>query len=356
MTRGPRKARPVLVSAPDKFRGSLSGEQFQQASREGSASAGWIQEDARLSDGGEGFGELLGADSRRLLVGVHGPLGKKVQAPFWVGEGPERRAVIESQLACGLGLVGGAEGNEPLAASTRGVGELVLAALEEGAREVVVGCGGSASTDGGRGALEAMDAFPPGGQSFPGRLVVACDVETTFCEAARVFGPQKGASSAQVDLLERRLSELARLYGEAGREIAFLPGSGAAGGLAGGLAALGGELVSGFDLTAAATSLDRKLSGAGAVVTGEGRLDRTSLEGKVVGGVVHKAAAAGLPCLVVAGRTDKEAAQEVSRLGASVVSLTERFGAAASSDETAQLVSQVVAEWLSGLEDGSEAS
>lgn len=348
-------ARPVVVSAPDKFRGSLSGEQFRAASRQASAQVGWSQEDAPLSDGGEGFGTLLGAGSRRCLAKVSGPLGEAVQAPFWISEDPRPRAVVESQLACGLSLAGGAGANDPLAASTTGVGQLVTAAIEEGAVEVVVGCGGSASTDGGRGALEAMGAFPPGHKSLAARLVVGWDVETTFCEAAEVFAPQKGASTGEVALLRQRLEELARLYAEEGADIAGLVGSGAAGGLAGGLAALGGELVSGFELAASATSLDDRLSGASAVVTGEGRLDWSSLAGKVVGGVARRAASLSLGCLVVTGRADEEPARVLESLGAAVVSLEERYGPAASLSETARLVGEVVAEWLADLDVRPEA-
>src|SRR5205823_4116248 len=180
---------------------------------------------------------------------------------------------------------GGPEGNDPLRATGRGVGELIAAAAAEGARKVVVAVGGVASTDGGVGAVEALPAhLPP--------LEVACDVEARFLDAADVFAPQKGATPEQVAVLRERLAKL---------DVPDQPGAGAAGGLAGGLAAIGATLVRGFDLVATRLELDRHLAEADLVITGEGLVDATSLTGKVVGGVLQHAAEAGVPTLVVAG-------------------------------------------------------
>ena len=195
--------------------------------------------------------------------------------------------------ASGLVLAGGPDGNDPMAATTTGVGELIDRALDGGATRIIVGLGGSATTDGGLGALRAIHA--------PVRLrrlelLVACDVTTLFVDAAEVFGPQKGASPAQVALLTRRLERLHQMYrDEYGVDVATIPGSGAAGGLAGALAALGGRLVPGFELVADEIDLADRLAGADFVITGEGHLDEQSFEGKVVGGVAAYAAASRRP-------------------------------------------------------------
>ena len=173
------------------------------------------------------------------------------------------------------------------------VGEPVsssCAPISEGATRVVVGCGGSATTDGGAGALRAIGSP----DALVGiELVAACDVTTTFVEAAREFAPQKGATAEQVAALTARLSRLAEQYrADFSVEVTNLPGSGAAGGLAGGLAAFGAELVSGFDLVADIVGLDGHLADADLVMTGEGYLDRLSFAGKVVGGVTRRVASA----------------------------------------------------------------
>ena len=178
------------------------------------------------------------------------------------------------------------------------------AALDLGAERIVVGLGGSATTDGGLGAIRAITA--------PHRLrgvelLVACDVTTIFTDAARVFGPQKGASPAQVELLTRRLERLAGVFQEQyGVDVLQLPGSGAAGGLAGGLAALGGRLVPGFDLVADELDLDESIAAADLVITAEGHLDAQSFAGKVVGGVAGIAADHGVSVGVVCGIADED--------------------------------------------------
>jgi glycerate kinase len=345
--------RPVLLSAPDKFKGSLTGTQFSAATGRAATGARWDHSSTRLSDGGEGFGELL-ADRREARTAlVSGPLGDEVVATWWLGDrGEKKRAVIESQLACGLMLAGGREKNDPVAATTTGVGQLINEALSAGADEVIVGCGGSASTDGGRGALEALFLFPP--PAVPAledrSLFVAYDVAITFLEAAKRFGPQKGASFEQVRSLEERLERLASLFEQAGRPVAHLPGSGAAGGLAGGLAAAGGRLVSGFQLVAEAVGLEELVAGASAVVTGEGHLDSGSFEGKVLGGLVETARRFGKPVLCIAGGAEEEAVARAVALGAEVAVLGETYGLEASLKEPAELVTQVCRAWLASLE------
>lgn len=343
---------PRLLAAPDKFRGSLSAAEAARAIADGVAAAGWRCQELPLSDGGEGFCDSVAPDGLVHELRVSGPLGERIWAAWReTSLDGKRRAIIESGTACGLVLAGGAEGNDPLAATTWGVGELVAAALAAGVDEVVVGCGGSASSDGGRGALECLGAFPPAppGPLAGRRLVVACDVRTLFREAGRVFGPQKGASAEQVRLLDRRLADLAAQYARAGRDVAALEGSGAAGGLAGGLAALGGELCSGVDFVAAATGLDAALAAWRAVVTGEGSLDDSSLAGKVVAGVVARAASAQRPVLVVVGQAVGSARHELEAHGAEVEVLSERYGLERALAEPARLLGEVAARWVGGL-------
>jgi glycerate kinase len=291
-----------------------------------------------LADGGEGTLEVLGGGNRTTLVA--GPLGDPVEAS-WQLNG--RRAVIEMALASGLELVGGPENNDPVAASTYGTGELIAAALDAGARRIIVGVGGSATTDGGLGALRAV--YPL--QRLRGiELQVACDVRTKFVEAADLFAGQKGASSAQIALLRRRLERLAQVYlDEHGVDVRELESAGAAGGLAGALAAVGGSLVDGFDLVADEVEFDEALEGADLVVTGEGFVDAQSFDGKVVGGVAERAAAAGVPVLVVAGEVFDDAGARVD-----AVSLVERFGEDRARRDPPACVEEVVRGHLAKLD------
>jgi glycerate kinase len=201
---------------------------------------------------------------------------------------PDGTAVIESARASGLTLTGGP--NDPLAATSRGTGELIRAASRGGATRILVAVGGSAMTDGGLGAVDAL------GWSLAGLdVTLACDVTTPFLDAARVYGPQKGATAAQVALLARRLERLAEVYRQrTGADVTALVHAGAAGGLAGGLAALGARLEPGFDVVARAAGFEAALDGVDLVVTGEGRFDRTSLDGKVTGSVLEWAASEGV--------------------------------------------------------------
>jgi glycerate kinase len=267
-----------------------------------------------MADGGEGTLDALGGANRSSVV--TGPLGDAVDAA-WRLKGD--LAVVEMARASGLALVGGPAENDPIAASTYGTGELIAAAIDAGARRVIVGVGGSATTDGGLGALRAL--YPL--QRLRGvELVVACDVRTTFVDAAEVFAAQKGAGPAQVELLRRRLERLAQVYlEEHGVDVRPIEGGGAAGGLAGGLAAIGACLVEGFDAVAEEVALDDRIEGADLVVTGEGFLDEQSFEGKVVGGVARQAAELGVPVLAVVGEVFDHVGDRIE-----VISLVERFG------------------------------
>ena len=317
---------PTALAAPDKFRGSLTAAQAARALADGARAAGWECRELPLADGGEGTLEVLGGANRAGVV--TGPLGEPVEAGWRLDGGT---AVIEAARAAGLSLAGGAEANDPVGASTRGVGELIAAALAAGAERVIVAVGGSATTDGGLGAVEALGWAP-----FAVPVQVACDVQTPFLDAAEVFAPQKGASPEQVRLLVDRLAALAERYGPG---VIGLPGSGAAGGLAGGLAALGAELVPGFGLVAAQAGLEEALQGADLVLTGEGRLDSTSFAGKVVGGVLAASTRLGIEAAVVAGEIE-----DGLILPAPAFSLVERYGQARAWAEPAACIAELAAE------------
>jgi glycerate kinase len=275
--------------------------------------------------------------------------------------------VVESAVASGLVLAGGTLGNDPLAATSRGTGELITAALRAHTGRVLVGVGGSASTDGGLGALEALDAA---GGLGGAEVLVVCDVVTSFVDAASEFAPQKGASPTQVAELRERLVAVADHYHERfGVDVTSMRRAGAAGGLAGGLAVLGARLVDGLDLVAERAGLDRHIAEAQLVMTGEGCLDSSSWSGKVVGGVVRRACLAKVPVLVVvgvvgagglpvpadAGRVDGDRSDGAGRIGdperegyaqVEVVSLVERFGFARALADPASCVDEVVRELL----------
>ena len=329
-----------MVAAVDKFRGSASGAEVAAAIGHACWELGHDCIEFALADGGEGLLEVLGGPNRTTIV--TGPDGSPVEAAWRIQRGT---AVIEMALASGLVLAGGAEQNDPMAATTTGTGELIDAALTAGADRIIVGLGGSATTDGGLGALTAIGA--------PARLrgvdfLVACDVTTRFTDAAAVFGPQKGAGPAQIKMLTNRLEQLADRY-ERDYEIDVreIEGSGAAGGLAGALAALGGRLVPGFELVADELDLYDRLETADLVITGEGHLDRQSFEGKVVGGVADLAAEHGMPVAAIVGIADAEVADRIPTW-----SITERFGLDRSMREPLWCVEQVAAEVLRAAESG----
>jgi glycerate kinase len=324
-----------VVVAVDKFRGTATASEVLAAVHAGAEAAGCSHAGLALSDGGEGFLEALGGANRSTLV--TGPLGDPVTAP-WRSAG--RTAVVEMATASGLLLAGGADGNDAVAATSAGTGELLVAAYDAGARRILVGVGGSATTDGGLGALQAME---PVTRFRSVDVVVACDVRIPFTAAAPRFAPQKGASAAQAKLLERRLESLAATYErERGVDVRELPGAGAAGGLAGGLAAVGATLVSGFELVADELELDEVLEGADLVITGEGFLDEESFEGKVVGGVVDRATAADVPVLAVVGQVLDGMDERVE-----AISLVERFGEERAKQDTTTCITAAVRERLS---------
>ncbi|BCW99946.1 MAG: glycerate kinase [Armatimonadota bacterium] len=329
----------TFLICPDSFKESLTASQAATAVRDGlsRACSGFRFHLAPISDGGEGFVEaMLSAGGRRVQACVTGPLGHPVSASY--GILPDGgTAVIEMAAAAGLGLVP-PEGRRPLEATTRGVGELMLDALSRGARRLLIGIGGSATTDGGAGMAQALgvrlldaqrDEIPPGGGGLlkldriemsgldprirQVSIRVACDVKNPLLGergAAAVYAPQKGATPEQVALLEQgmaRLAEVARR--DLGTDPSDAPGAGAAGGLGWGLMAFcGAELVPGFHLVADTLGLERRAAEADWIVTGEGRTDATSLQGKVVGGVLEIARRAERPCVILCGSVGPDCA------------------------------------------------
>lgn len=284
-----------------------------------------------MADGGEGTLDVLGGANR--VTTVRGPLGRAVEAG-WRLDGTT--AVVEMAVASGLEVIGGVEENDPVAASTGGTGELIAAALDAGATRIIVGVGGSATTDGGLAALRALH---PVGRLLGVELIVACDVRTRFVSAAEAFAPQKGATPAQVELLRRRLERLAQVYeAEHGVDVTAIEGSGAAGGLAGGLAAVGARLVPGFDLVADEVGLYDHIEGADLVITAEGFLDAQSFEGKVVGGVAALARHAGVPVVAIVGQIFDGAEHQIT-----AVSLVDRFGDERARTETLACIEEATA-------------
>jgi glycerate 2-kinase len=248
-----------------------------------------------VADGGEGTAEVLASalGGDWIEVPVTDPLGRRVLARFLLLA--DGTAVVEAAAAIGLPLVSEQE-QDPLRATSRGLGELVLAALAERPLKVLVALGGTATVDGGAGVLEVL-------RELPVPTDVLCDVRTRLADAARVFGPQKGASPEDVLALERRLAAMHELA-----PFAELPGSGAAGGLGAALASLGAELLPGAPAVLRLLRFEAQLVGADVVVTGEGSVDATTAEGKAPVEVAARALTAGVRCVVFGGRVDVELA------------------------------------------------
>jgi glycerate kinase len=307
-----------VLAAADKFKGTATAAQVCAAIGHACWALNIDCTEIPMADGGEGTLDVLGGPNRTTLV--TGPLGQPVEAAWRLHRGV---AVIEMARASGLTIAGGPVNNDALNATTQGVGELIDSALNEGAKKIIVCLGGSATTDGGLGAIRAI--------STPARLLaveflVACDVDTLFVDAAQVFAPQKGATPAQVNMLTGRLEQLAQRYeSDYGINVAKIPGSGAAGGLAGGLAALGAKLIPGFDIVAEENGFDEAVKEHDLIITGEGLLDDTSFDGKVVGSVLDYANEATKRTMAIVGDID-EAMDSELRAEIEAVSITEMFG------------------------------
>lgn len=341
-----------ILIAPDKFAGTMTAAEAANAIAEGWQRARTGDAAARLplADGGPGFIDVLEAaipTATRRTVDACDPLGRPVTADY-LREGDT--AYIESASTCGLHLLTTAE-RDPRTTTTYGLGQVVAAAIESGARRIVVGLGGSATNDAGAGMLTALgstcrdlagDALPYGGAalatctSIDGRphtrgvkFIAATDVDSPLLGAhgaTHMFGPQKGALDADLPFLEAALANFAEIVerdlGPAG--AAQWPGAGAAGGLGLALFALGGRRASGAELTCEAVGLDAAVAESDLVITGEGSFDAQSLRGKLAAEVAAAAAAHGKPCLVMAGRSELEEHPDL----AGVHSVAEMLGSA----------------------------
>lgn len=262
----------------------------------------WETVEMPLADGGEGTVDVLvrALGGQLLSRTVTGPLGQPVEAFYGVAGDV---AILEVAAACGLGLVP-PERRNPLLTTTQGVGELLLAALEQGCRHIVIGLGGSATCDGGAGMLSVPGLVERAAEAD---IEVLCDVDTPFIGpkgAARVFGPQKGATPEQIVILEERMVRQAgRILQETGIDITGIPGAGAAGGLGGALmASLGAELVPGADKVMELSGFNHILEGCDLIVTGEGKSDSQTLAGKVPLAVLRKSK--GIPVALISGRIE----------------------------------------------------
>lgn len=366
--------RHVLI-APQEFKESLTASEASNAIARGIARARprWSLDVVPFSDGGPGFLDALEAahGGERRHADARDTLGRPRRAAYLVlRDGPT--VAIEAAQANGLAHIAPDE-RDPLRASTEGVGDLLAAAAAHAPARIIVGVGGSASTDGGTGMARALGArfldadgndLPPGGGALerlywiewqrPGefdraRVVVASDVTNPLVGpggAAHVFAPQKGATPAQVERLDRALRRFAEVVRESlGARVDRTPGGGAAGGLGAGLVAFfGARIVSGFDVVAGATGFSERLRQADLVVTGEGRFDRQSLQGKTTGRVVDAAREAGRPVAVFAGTA--EPAGDVD-----LHALSELEGnPARSMADARRLLEELAARWAAGID------
>lgn len=284
-----------FLVAPDSFKGTFGGAEVAEAIASGIEAGGGAADRCPVADGGEGtMAVLLAAlGGERRTAAVHNPLRRPLEASFGLlGDGGT--AIVETARASGLPLVAPAE-RDPERADTFGTGELIAAAIAAGARTVLLAVGGSASTDGGAGAIEALRAA---GLLGAVEIEVLCDVAAPYEDAASIFAPQKGADAAVVERLAARLDALA-----AGlpRDPRGVPMTGCAGGLSGGLWAHGAQLRPGAAFVLDAVGFDQRLANADAVIGGEGRFDSQSLEGKIVGEIASRCERAGKPLHLVVG-------------------------------------------------------
>jgi glycerate 2-kinase len=336
----------TILLAPDSFKGSLTSVQVARALADGwlRARPGDLTLLCPLADGGEGTLEAIAAAGgwEWQTAKVRDPLGRPIQAR-WLRSADGRKAVIEMAEASGLSRVAPGE-RDATAATSIGTGEAIRAAVEAGATSIVLGIGGSATTDGGAGLLGGLGANVDRDAPFADLaeldprlggvdLAVACDVSNPLLGpngAAAVYGPPKGASSADGVELDRRLAIYAdALEAAAGHRVRDTPGAGAAGGVGFALLAIGGffrsfSLRPGVDLLMEATDFDARLAESDLVITGEGRIDAQTAFGKTALGVARRAAAAGVPCIGVGGGVEPEGIEALASVRAIAVPVSER--------------------------------
>ncbi|MEJ3745295.1 glycerate kinase [Actinomycetes bacterium KLBMP 9797] len=359
----------VLI-CPDKFAGTLSAPLVAAAVADGWRSAVSSDETVErpLSDGGPGFLDVLAALGESVPVPTVDPLGRPVSGSVLLAGDT---AYVESAQACGLHLLASSE-RDPRATTSYGLGILIAHAVEAGARQVVIGLGGSGTNDGGAGMLAALGAAPVdeagyvlgyGGAALTAAaglsgaprlrdalLVAATDVDnplTGLHGASNVYGPQKGASREDILLLDAALTRWAAVLSQhlptCPPELAGLPGAGAAGGLGAAVLALGGRCESGIALVTRLIGLDAALDAADLVITGEGSFDHQSLRGKVVAGVAAGARDRGLPCLVLAGQVSAGRREAAAAGVTEAVALADRVGLARSMADPAAALHEVAA-------------
>jgi glycerate kinase len=369
---------PHIVIAPDKFKGTLTAAQAGAAMRAGALA---VAPDARITlipvaDGGEGtIDALLVAGAVDHVVTVSGPLDQPTQAHFALRDGV---VFIEAAQACGLQLIE-PSAQSALHAHSKGLGELIDAALDAGAQRIVVGLGGVACTDGGAGMAEVLGVrlvdptgqpIPPGGEGLASlaaidlagldprlrrtTVVAATDVRNPLIGAdgaARIYGPQKGAGPSEVALLERALAQFAHvLQAATGKSIDGIPGSGAAGGIAAGMVGIfDAPIASGCDLVLDLLQVAACIADADLVLTGEGKLDAQSLFGKAPVGVAMLARRYSVPAIAIAGAIDRAEDPAFDNVFDASWSLTEQVGPLsmnAPADALTAVTAQAVRQWL----------
>ncbi|MGE2730358.1 glycerate kinase [Mycolicibacterium vaccae] len=351
-------SRSVLI-APDSFGDSLTAVAAAHSIAQGWASA---RPDDRLilapqSDGGPGFVDVLAGRLGEVRTStVRGPLERDVTAQWVLDEGPPVTAYLECAQACGLSLLDGPPTvHTALAAHSAGVGQLIAEAQAAGATRIVVGLGGSCCTDGGRGMVDALGGLTAARDRLADvELIAASDVEHPLLGpmgAAAVFGPQKGADPATVEVLEERMTGwAAELDAAAGRPVSEEAGAGAAGGIGAALLALGAHRESGATVIAAHTGLERDVAAADVVITGEGRFDDQSLHGKVVSAMAAAARGRGLPVIVLAGQVTLDPAAASAAGITAAHSVAEHAGSvqraiAEAAEQLCGLAAEVAASW-----------
>ncbi len=347
-----------IVVACASFKGTLSSREAGEALARGLTAAGFEVRVVALADGGEGLVDALASqipDTQIFDAPCRDPLGKPLTARFamTIAHGGQRpRAIIEMAASSGLPLVPDAQ-RDPKIATTLGVGDQIRAALERcDELDILLGIGGSATNDGGAGMALALGAkllesrgqdLPPGGAALKNlaridkssfhpkiaasRFTVACDVVNPLCGpngASSIYGPQKGATPADVEILDAALAHFAEIIRrDLGRDVKDVPGAGAAGGLgAGCLAFLNATLKPGIELVLDAIAFDQTLECASLVVTGEGYLDEQTLMGKACAGVASRAAKAGVPCVAIGGGIDETRRSDLLKVFKRIESLS----------------------------------
>ena len=322
-----------IIIAPDKFKGSLTSFEACKAISDGIKRANEKTEviEFPMADGGDGFAAVLQhyLKTDKIICNTVDPLGRDITASYqWDGE--NKIAIIEMAVASGLTLLKEQERN-PLLTSTFGTGLLIEYAIEKGAKQIILGLGGSATNDGGTGILAALgfelvnesgDFLEPSGENLlhirriiPPSFIpavkfeIACDVQNVLYGlqgAAYVYAPQKGANKEQVEFLDKGLKNLADIIKvQTGKDISYEPGAGAAGGIAAGLLSFFDvNMKKGIELIMEAGEIEKEISGADLVITGEGKIDDQSSEGKVVGYIASLAKKYGIPCIGFCGITE----------------------------------------------------